>query len=636
MTKRRPTSEIIPLRRIGSGKERALSAEGAAECSPGRKPGVTNHFFDGSARECGRQKDARTKSGAGQRARSISVAPSGLTAPKAISPPGLRPGLYSAARLRGLVEAFLPTRQRFLRSLNTFAIFIAVVGIVCSTLQLNVMAEKNTEMKLADTNAVLLPNRSPLVSFRILFMTGSAADPQDKEGLASLTAAMLAEGGSRAKTYSEITDAMYPMATSFSWQVDKEMTVFSGTTHVDNLDKYYQLIREMLLDPGFREDDFTRLKEDAINYLKTSLRGGNDEELGKEVLYTMIYPKNHPYGHQNRGSVSALEKMTLKDVRDFYQANYPRANLVIGLAGGYPENFPKQVDSDFAKLPTGPNPDPRILRRFGVGQLRLKAAQPKLEPGTKIEIVQRETRSTAISLGFPIGITRADKDWPALAVVAAYFGQHRSSNSYLYQRLREARGLNYGDYAYVEYFPRGMFQFQPDPNLGRAQQIFQIWIRPVEPANGHFVLRAALYEYEKLVRDGMSKETFETTREFLSKYANVLTATQDAQLGYALDSRYYHITDFPGFMRAQLAKLTLAEVNRAIRQYLKSDTMRIAIVTKDAAGLRDAILTNKLSPIAYNAPKPKEITDEDKMIEGYKIFVKPGDVVIVPVEKMFQ
>ena len=196
--------------------------------------------------------------------------------------------------------------------------------------------------------------------------------------------------------------------------------------------------------------------------------------------------------------------------------------------------------------------------------------------------------------------------------------------------------MNYGDYAYIEYFPRGMFQFQPDPNLGRRLQIFQIWIRPVEPQNAHYVLRAALYEYDKLVRDGMSKEAFESTREFLTKYVNVLTSTQDAQLGYALDSRYYSLKDFPTYMREQLAKLTLADVNRAIRQYLKSDAMRIAIVTKDAAGLRDAILGNRPSPITYNAPKSKEITDEDKIIEAYKIVVKPENVTIVSVEKVFE
>ncbi|HKP36546.1 MAG TPA: pitrilysin family protein [Pyrinomonadaceae bacterium] len=510
-----------------------------------------------------------------------------------------------------------------MKRLLTFLLTMALAaGAVGSNSQ---AASSRTANMNADTNSVLLPNRSPLISFRILFMTGAAADPQGKEGLASLTAAMLAEGGSRTRTYAEITDAMYPMATGFGWQVDKEMTVFSGTTHADNLEKYYGLIREMLLDPGFREDDFQRLKEEEINYLKNSLRGGNDEELGKEVLYTMIYPADHPYGHQNVGAVSALEKMTVKDVRDFYQANYTRANLVMGLAGGYPADFPKRVDTDFAKLPAGTTDSSTV-----------KLVQPKLEPGLKIKLVQRETRSTAVSLGFPIDVTRAAKDWPALAVVASYFGQHRSSNSYLYQRLREARGLNYGDYAYIEYFPRGMYQFQPDPNLGRRLQIFQIWIRPVEPQNGHFVLRAALYEYDKLIREGMSKEAFESTREFLSKYVNVLTSTQDAQLGYALDSRYYKLNDFPTYMREQLAKLTLEDVNRAIKQYLKSDAMRIAIVTKDAAGLRDAILSNKVSPMTYNAPKPKDITDEDKLIEAYKIVVKPADISVVSVDKVFQ
>jgi zinc protease len=149
-------------------------------------------------------------------------------------------------------------------------------------------------------------------------------------------------------------------------------------------------------------------------------------------------------------------------------------------------------------------------------------------------------------------------------------------------------------------------------------------------------LRAALYEYEKLVREGMSKDAFESTREFLSKYVNVLTATQDAQLGYALDSRYYNIRDLPTYMREQLAKLTLEDVNRAIKQYLKTDAMRIAIITKDATGLREAILSNKPSPITYNAPKSKEIRDEDKIIEAYKIIVKPADVTIVPAEKVFQ
>jgi zinc protease len=512
--------------------------------------------------------------------------------------------------------------EMFRRAQHRLLVVLAGALIVTSASSAPLMAQQKRKPIPAIPNAVLQPNRSPLISFRILFMTGSAFDPEGKEGLAALTAAMLAEAGSRQLTYEQIQDAFYPMATDFDWQIDKEMTVFTGTTHRDNLDRYYSIISQMLLDPGFREEDFTRLKTDAINFLKVSLREANDEELGKEQLYNIIYA-GHAYGHHNIGRLSALDRLTLDDVRAFYRQHFTRANLVLGLAGGYPRTFVGKVRADFNKLPAG-KPS---TAKFGT---------PKVAAGMRIEIIKRETISTAISLGFPISVTRSHKDWPALALVASYLGQHRSSSAYLYQRLRELRGLNYGDYAYVEYFPRGMFQFQPDPNLARQQQIFQIWIRPVEPQNGHFTLRAALYEYDKLMRNGMTPDDFESTRQFLMKFVNILTATQDAQLGYALDSRYYKIKDFPAYMREQLAKLTLADVNRALRTHLKSDAMRVVIITKDAEGLSQAILSNKPSPITYNAPKPKEITDEDKVIERYQIVVKPADLTIVPVDKVFQ
>ena len=470
--------------------------------------------------------------------------------------------------------------------------------------------------------SVLQPGTSPLVTFRIQFTTGSAFDPPGKEGLAALTASMLAEGGTRSMSYDQIVQAMYPMASSVSAQVDKEMTVFSGTTHIENLDRYYALFKDMLLDPGFRPEDFMRLREDAINFLKVSLRESNDEELGKEHLYNIIYA-GHPYGHHNIGKVSSLEKLTIEDVRNFYRSHYTGANLVIGLAGGYPKDFPEKTEADFSRLPEGT----ADKRQFDT---------PKLAAGTHIEIIKRDTRSTAISIGFPIEVNRSSKDWPALALAASYFGQHRSSNSYLYQRLREARGLNYGDYAYVEYFPRGMFLMTPDPNLARQQQIFQIWIRPVEAENSMFALRAALYEYDKLVRNGISQEAFETTREFLTKFSNVLTQTQAARLGYALDSRYYGIPDYNSYVKGQLAKLTLADVNAAIRRYLRSDRMRIVLVTKDAEALRGAILKNTSSPITYNSPKSKEIMDEDKVIRDSRVNVKEEDVVITPVDQVFQ
>lgn len=475
-----------------------------------------------------------------------------------------------------------------------------------------------------NTNRVrtlLQPSSSPLVAFRFLFLTGAAYDPPGKEGVAALTAAMVAEGGSQRVAYEEIIRRFYPMATSFGGQVDKEMTVLAGTTHVDNLQRYYQLIREMILTPGFRADDFNRLKTDSLNYLKVSLREGNDEELGKERLYNNIY-RGHPYGHHNLGKISALEKLTLEDVKQFYASNYTRANLVIGVAGGFPDEFKQQLETDFAVLPEGE----RGVKDIG---------DPRTEEKLHVDIVQRDTRSTAISMGFPIEVTRAHKDYAALKVVESYFGQHRSSNSYLYQRLREARGLNYGNYAYIEYFPRGMFRFQPEPNLARQEQIFQIWIRPVPPEQAVFTFRAALYEFDKLILKGMSQEAFESTREFLTKFVDVLLQTPHASLGYALDSAYYEIPGYREYMKEQLAKLTLEDVNKAIQRHLKTDRMYAVFVTKDAAGLKEALLSGKPSPITYNSPKPEDLLAEDKIIEKYPIPLTDERVKITPIAEVF-
>ena len=216
----------------------------------------------------------------------------------------------------------------------------------------------------------------------------------------------------------------------------------------------------------------------------------------------------------------------------------------------------------------------------------------------------------------------------------SYFGQHRSSKSHLFQQIREIRGMNYGDYAYIEYFPRGMFQFQPDPNLGRRQQIFQIWIRPVLPENGLFGLKIALYELDKLVREGLSEEDFASTKLFLSKFVNLLTQTQGDQLGYALDSEYYEIGEFNSWFKEKLDALTLEQVNAAIARHLRSSDLDVVVITKDAEGFRKALESGAPAEPVYASPPEQEVLNEDLLIGRYKLEL--GDIEIVKAETVFE
>ncbi len=465
---------------------------------------------------------------------------------------------------------------------------------------------------------ISLPDSSPLVTLRILFRTGSAQDPAGKGGAAWMTALLLASGGSRTRSNKEILDAFFPLATEVGSQVDKEMIAFSAETHRDNLDAFYEIFRAMLLDPGWRSDDFQRLRDDAVNYLESGLRAENDEEFAKEMLYQRIY-QGHPYERHNAGSVSSLKALKLSDLREFYTAHFTRENLTICLAGGYPREFERRIRQDFSSLPLKARPQQAIPAPASIAE-------------SHALFIEKPARGVAISLGFPIDVRRGHPDFPALLLATSALGQHRMSSGRLFNRMRQIRGLNYGDYAYIEYFPGGMYSLEPEPNLARSQQIFQLWIRPVEREQAHFALRLALYELHRLIEHGIDAEEFERTRSFLPKYSKLLLKTRDAELGYLADSAFYQTPPYPEYLEQSFAQLTLEAVNAAIRRHLRTGPLHIVMVGEGLAGLRDDILSNKPSPIEYNTPKPDDILAEDKKIEQLPLTLKAD---LIPAGRAF-
>ena len=465
---------------------------------------------------------------------------------------------------------------------------------------------------------------SPLVDVGFLIHAGAGFDPAGKKGVAALTAAMISDGGSEALTIEQINEAMYPIASGFDAQVDKEMTRLSGQVHKDNLDAWYELVRGQLLFPAWSQSDFDRIRTQLTNAIRTDLVGNNDEELGKEVLYASIYGVDHPYGFPNLGSTGDLESITLDDVKAFYREYYTVANITVGIAGGYNDEFATRISDD--------------LQRLQVGErkaLSVKAAP--MPDGHEAILVQKETPAVAVSFGFPIELKRGDPDWVALWLVRSYLGEHRSFNSHLYQRIRDTRGMNYGDYAYIEYFPRGMFQFHPDTNLARQQQIFQVWLRPLRDNNdAHFATRTAMFELDKVIREGLSESDFETTRAYLSKFVSLLMDGQSRQLGYAADSQYYQIDNFASYVRDGLARLTLDDVNRVIRENLSTEDIQYVFVTRDAADLRERLVSEQASPISYDAEKPQSLLDEDARIAVLPIGFEDEKVTIVNSEEVFR
>jgi zinc protease len=488
-------------------------------------------------------------------------------------------------------------------------------------------AQEVVELKLPKSNKIVV---------KLMFRNGSICDPLGKEGLTFATASLITQGGTQEYTFSEIQDMIFPMAAQYYSSVDKEVSIFTFEFHTDFVNDFYPILKGLMLTPAFAESDFTRVMKNQQNYVDQVIRASSDEEYSKKALEDLLF-RGTNYQHMVEGKSASVAAITLDDIKAHYKKFFTKNNLTIGVAGNYSPDFLNMLKADMAKLP---DTKPAIPTPG-------KANKPD---GINVEIIAKDGAfGSAIFTGSPLGITRANDDFAALMVANSYLGEHRKSYSKLYQEIREKRSMNYGDYSYIEWYENGgRFQLPP-PGVPRTSNYFAIWIRPVQIAkqlrkqyeelsdikigHAHFALRMAIYELNKLVQNGMTPEDFEATRTFLTSYIKLYVQTPERQLGYLMDSRFYGRKDYIKELGALLAKLTLQDVNNAIKKYWQTNNMYITIVSdvSEAEPLAEGLRNNTPSPMSYSnlvkAGLPEDILQKDDIVANYKLNVKNVKIV---------
>ncbi|MFC6998452.1 M16 family metallopeptidase [Rufibacter roseus] len=486
-----------------------------------------------------------------------------------------------------------------------------------------------------DVVELALPE-SDKVIVKLMFRNGSISDPTGKAGLTYATAQTIMAGGTQELTNTQIQEKIYPMAAQYGASVDKEATVFTFAVHKDFLNEFYPILKGLVLTPRFAEEDFNRVKSNQQNFVDQVIRSSSDEDYSKKALEDLLF-RGTNYQHTPQGTSTGVKGITLEDVRNHYQNFFTRHNVTVSIAGNYSQDFLNRLTVDLEGLSgTRPNiPQPG------------KANKPD---GIVVEIISKPNAlGSAIFTGTPLRITRSSDDFAALMVANSYLGEHRKSYGQLYNKIRSTRSMNYGDYSYIEWYENGGSNMLPVPGVPRSSNYHALWIRPVQTAEGlkqqykelsgikvghaHFALRLALREVDNMIKTGISKENFELTRQFLRSYNKLYIQTPEKRLGFLLDSHFYGRRDYIEDMDALLAKLTVEDVNQAIKKYWTADNLYVTIVTDDseAQPLADALKNNTPSPMSYsNIVKeglPQSVKDEDAQIANFKLNVKEVRIV---------
>jgi zinc protease len=526
---------------------------------------------------------------------------------------------------------FFPNRNPF----SSFRLRMAgAVLMFCLLLGGNAGALKVIELKLRNSNKIVV---------KLMFRNGSICDPSGKEGLTFTTASLMAQGAAGGRSYSKIQDRLYPWAAVYGASVDKEVSVFTFEVPAEFAEPFYPILRDVILDPGFEENDFKRIKANQQNYVDQVIRASSDETYSKLALEDLLF-RGKNYQHMIQGKSAGVRSITLDDVKTQYKKFFTRNNLTLGIAGNYSRAFLRQLKRDMARLLDAAPDLP-------------KPGAPNQPHGIEVEIVAKEGAfGSAIFTGAPLPITRADDEFAALMVANSWMGEHRKAFGRLFQKIRETRAMNYGDYSYIEWYEDGGSHQLPPPGVPRHSNYYSIWIRPVQIAAqlkqqyeelagiqigpAHFALRLALREFDLLRKNGMSEEDFEATRVFLRSYVKLYAQSPADQLGWLMDSRFYGRKNYLKDLDKLLRKLKLEDVNAALRKYWRTDNMDVTIVTdvSEAEPLAKSLRENLPSPMSYSkqvkSGLPKEVLEEDEEIARYKLNIK--SVRVVPSAETFQ
>lgn len=137
-----------------------------------------------------------------------------------------------------------------------------------------------------------------------------------KVGVARLTASMMEEG-TKNYTTEQISAELDKLGSSISFNSNRENTTVSVSCLSKNLDATLKLFEEKLLRPRFDAADFKRVKKQLVETIRTEKKSA---DITARQLFTSLIFGNTIFG--SYATEKNVKKLTLDDVKNYYQQNY--------------------------------------------------------------------------------------------------------------------------------------------------------------------------------------------------------------------------------------------------------------------------------------------------------------------------
>ncbi|MDX5592965.1 pitrilysin family protein [Pseudovibrio sp. SPO723] len=269
----------------------------------------------------------------------------------------------------------------------------------------------------------------PIIAMDFAFEGGTSQDPGDKLGLTSLLTTMLDEGAGEMDSQA-FQQKLEDLTMELSFSAGRDYFYGSYKTLAANKDETSALVHAALTSPRFDQQPLERMKAKALAGIERSLK--RPDSVAGLAFSKALFP-DHPYGWPSSGTLETVTTLTADDLADQHKKIFARDGLTVGVVGAISaEDLAPLLDKVFGGLPE-------------TGNL---TTIEDVEPQTGVvEHIAFDTPQTSIMFALP-GLKRSDPDF-VNAFIANHIMGGGTFSSWLYEEIREKRGLAYGVGSYL-------------------------------------------------------------------------------------------------------------------------------------------------------------------------------------------
>lgn len=396
--------------------------------------------------------------------------------------------------------------------------------------------------------AWLVEDRStPVVALSFSFASGSSSDPENGQGLTSLTASLLTDGAGLldAQAFKQRQeDASVGLGFGASLEnVNGSLRLLSA-----HRDEAFELLRLAVTEPRFDPDRIEQRRSQILVGL--SQADQRPASVAHRTMMATVFA-GHPYAANSSGVRENLPTVTQQQIKDWAASILTRNGLTVAAVGDIDAaELSRQLDRAFGGLPEGaPRPE-------------LPIWAPPTKP--RSVSVERAAPQSSVLIALP-AIPRDDPDWHAAVVLAHILGGGQQSR--LFTEVREKRGLAYSVSSAL-----------------RTQRTASLLVVATGSASERVADSLRVIKAELLrIRDGVTDQELAEAKTYLSGSLALLldSSSSVASLLHSLQVDRQPL-DYLDRRAALIGAVKAEDVRRVARRILREEAMTTVVVGKPA------------------------------------------------------